>query len=410
MLLKSLTMKGILSFGPEGQTLDLLPLNVLIGPNGSGKSNLIDVVALLRAAPQEIAGPVREGGGVLDWLHKSQTADGRRAEVATVQAVVVRPYDWFSGGHPKPLRYGFSFREQGGRFTLNSEELADEGPNDPHTYFDSGSSHLFEDDITYRPKNGENEELKLRVASSRVEGGLEQINLDETVLSQLKGPPYSETTYVARSLSSIRIYREWAFGRFTSPRLPQRTDARNDALAPDFSNLGLILNKLGQTPQAKRRLVRALSDLYEDARDVGVAVEGGTVQVFVEEASNSIPATRLSDGTLRYLCLLAILCDPTPPPLVCLEEPELGLHPDILPKIADLLVEASERTQLIVTTHSDILIDALSEHPEYVVVCEKHDGETKLRRLNRDDLAVWLEKDYGLGHLWLSGEIGGKRW
>ena len=122
-----------------------------------------------------------------------------------------------------------------------------------------------------------------------------------------------------------------------------------------------------------------------------------------------MPATRLSDGTLRYLCLLAILCDPDPPPVICIEEPELGLHPDILPKLADLLIEASQRTQLIVTTHSDILVDAMTDRPEAVVVCEKHNGCTRMRRLGKDKLAVWLEQ-YRLGQLWLKGELGGTRW
>ena len=111
---------------------------------------------------------------------------------------------------------------------------------------------------------------------------------------------------------------------------------------------------------------------------------------------------------LRYLCLLAILCDPDPPPLICIEEPELGLHPDILPKLADLLVEASHRTQLIITTHSDILVDAMTERPEVVVVCEKHEGATTMRRLKKDELASWLEK-YRLGQLWTKGQIGGTR-
>ncbi|MBM3326559.1 MAG: chromosome segregation protein SMC, partial [Calditrichaeota bacterium] len=98
-----------------------------------------------------------------------------------------------------------------------------------------------------------------------------------------------------------------------------------------------------------------------------------------------------------------------PPPLICIEEPELGLHPDVLPGLADLLVEASSRTQLIVTTHSDILIDALSSHPEYIVTCEKHDGKTELHRpASERDLSKWL-KQYSLGNLWLKGEIGGKR-
>jgi predicted ATPase len=143
--------------------------------------------------------------------------------------------------------------------------------------------------------------------------------------------------------------------------------------------------------------------------DFEPVVEGGTVQVFFSEGDFSVPATRLSDGALRYLCLLAILCDPEPPPLICIEEPELGLHPDILPKVAALLVVASQRTQLIVTTHSDILVDAMTERPEVVVVCEKHEHRTEMRRLKKEDLTKWLAK-YRLGELWTRGEIGGTRW
>ena len=85
------------------------------------------------------------------------------------------------------------------------------------------------------------------------------------------------------------------------------------------------------------------------------------------------------------------------------------MHPDILPKLADMMLEASERTQLVVTTHSEILVDALTEHPETIIVCEKHDGSTTMNRLKADDLQEWL-KDYRLGQLWRSGELGGNRW
>jgi predicted ATPase len=113
---------------------------------------------------------------------------------------------------------------------------------------------------------------------------------------------------------------------------------------------------------------------------------------------------------MRFLCLLAILCDPDPPPLVCIEEPELGLHPDLLPKIADLLVSAAERTQLVVTTHSDPLVDAMTKRPEVVVVVEKHEGQPQAKRLeSTEEMQRWLEK-YRLGELWLRGEIGGTRW
>ena len=175
------------------------------------------------------------------------------------------------------------------------------------------------------------------------------------------------------------------------------------------ATLGLVLNRLRRDPAVKARLLKALRNLYEGIDDYDVQIEGGTVQVFFQEGRFTVPATRLSDGTLRYLCLLAILCHPNPPPLVCIEEPELGLHPDILPTVADLLKEASERTQLIVTTHSDVLVDAMTDQPESVLVCEKGDDGTVLRRLRADDLKPWLEK-YRLGELWIRGEIGGTRW
>ena len=151
-------------------------------------------------------------------------------------------------------------------------------------------------------------------------------------------------------------------------------------------NLGLMLSRMAREPQVKRRFLNALGQLYEGLTDYHVNVEAGTVQVFLEEGDLTVPSSRLSDGTLRYLCLLAILCDPAPAPLICLEEPELGLHPDVLPGLAELLREASERCQLIVTTHSEILVYALTEIPDSVIVCEKQDGQTTLQRLRKEAL------------------------
>jgi predicted ATPase len=238
----------------------------------------------------------------------------------------------------------------------------------------------------------------------------ETVSPNVSILAQRRDPEsYPTVTYLAETYETWRIYREWAFGRNTVFREPQKADMRNDRLEEDFSNLGLFLSRLNKTPKAKRAILEGLRDLYDGLTDFEVIVEGGSVQVFFTEGDYSIPATRLSDGTLRYLCLLAILCDPTPPPLICMEEPELGLHPDILPKLADLLLAASTRTQIIATTHSDILVDAMTEHPETVVVCEKHEGQTEMRRLKKEDLAAWLDQ-YRLGQLWTKGQLGGTRW
>ena len=121
--------------------------------------------------------------------------------------------------------------------------------------------------------------------------------------------------------------------------------------------------------------------------------------------SSPIPPTRLSDGTIRFIALLATLMPPSPPPFLCIEEPELGLHPDALELIAELLVEASDRMQLLVTTHSDALVSALSNQPDAVIACERPGAGTTLKRLDPKSLSTWLD-DYRLGDLWRMGELG----
>jgi predicted ATPase len=221
---------------------------------------------------------------------------------------------------------------------------------------------------------------------------------------------YPELSYLSTEFSKISLYRHWQMGRYSEPRNSQKTDLPQHPLLEDASNLGLFLNDL-KYRIGNRKIIEKLKKFYEPAEELDVKIYGGTVQIFIREEglTQPIPATRLSDGTLRYLCLMALLLDPTPPPLICIEEPELGLHPDILPTIAELLIEASQRTQLIVITHSDALVSALSEYPESVVVCERDNTGTHLRRLKPEKLKKWLEK-YTLGDLWRIGELGGNRW
>lgn len=120
-----------------------------------------------------------------------------------------------------------------------------------------------------------------------------------------------------------------------------------------------------------------------------------------------MPATRLSDGTLSLVCLLATLLQPNLPPVICIEEPELGLNPGVIHVVAELLHEASQRTQIIVTTHSDILVDAIGKlRPGAIMICERGHEGTHISRPDPEKLSAWMEK-YSLGELWLSGEIGG---
>ena len=387
-LIHRIRLSNLLSFGPDAEEVELRPLNVLIGPNGSGKSNLIEAISLFKAAPQDLVEPIREGGGIGAWIWKGEAA----SQTAQIEAIIENP-----NGN-QALRYALTFAQAGQRFELSDERIENEQayPDQENPYFYFG----------YR--NGQ-PYLNLKEIGQR-QLLREDVNPEQSILSQRRDPDsYPEITYLGDALRKIRLYREWSFGRSTPPRLPQPADLPNDFLAEDGRNLGLVLNLLRTKPGVKKKLLEALRELNEAIDDFDTLIQGGTVQLFMQEGNISIPATRLSDGTLRYLCLLAIVCHPNPPPLVCIEEPELGLHPDILPPLAKLLLEASERCQLIVTTHSEVLVDALTDSPESILVCEKPKDRTEMRRLERKDLAAWLER-YRLGELWRSGELGGNRW
>ena len=433
--LYSIRLENILSYGPDSSSFKLEPLNVLVGPNASGKSNLIEALSLLHAAPRDLQSPFHETGGVHEWLWKGT----QYPPTATIEVLVEYPEVAFGGpvvmpARPSPLKYWLSFSEVRARFDLRDEEAHTpvwwpESQVTPCHYsyrggypaikvhVDTEDNDFENDDNEQRPK--EERQSLPRTIDGRYEDLAEQglvrvedVRHDQSILSQRRDPrSYPELTHLAKQFERIRLYREFQLGHNARPRQPQPADLPQDFLAEDASNLAVVLSDLLDRPRTKETILMHLQDFCPTVRDIVSVVRGGLVQVSLHERDlhETVPATRMSDGTLRYLCLLAVLCHPEPPPIVCIEEPEMGLHPDVIPGLAKLLVEASERSQIVVTTHSDVLVDALSETPEAVVICERVDGATQLRRLDADDLQVWLEK-YRLGELWTRGQLGGNLW
>ncbi len=385
-LLKSITLKNFLSFGPNSETVDLGPLNLIVGANGTGKSNLLEAVDLLRAAPNDIQTPIRRGGGISDWIwNKTPGA------IASVEAVAQSLTSNFN------LRYAIRFASVGQQLQIEDERVEKEKPDTGHTqpYF------------YYRFENGR---PTLNVKGEKRTLQREAIDETQSILSQRKDPEqYPELTHLGTEFGGIRLFREWSFGRSSAPRVPQKADEPNAFLNADATNLGLVLSRQRLDPATKSRFLSALRELYDGIEDYELSIVNSTVQLYLVERGISFSAHRLSDGTLRYLCLLAILCDPNPPKLICIEEPELGLHPDIIPTLARLLREASERCQIIVTTHSAGLVDAMTDTPEAVLVAERDAEGTSIKRLSAEQLRPWLEQ-YRLGELWARGDVGGNRW
>ena len=386
MSIQTLRLSGLLSFAPDSPPLDLRRLNVLIGPNGSGKSNLIEAIELLAAMPRDLAATIRDGGGPGEWLWKGSA--GERAEIDAVLE-----------GAPtgRPLRYRIQFDAVQSRVEITDEAIEETKPAPGKP---PGSDVFF----YYRFQQGN---PVINVADGPRHLQRENLRPDQSVLAQCKDPDlYPEVTWVGERLSNFHTFREWSFGRYVALRQPQPADLPEYWLLADSRNLALVLNQI-EHDSGGARLNALMRRFYPRFERLSTPVSGGTVQFYLHEQGfrAPIPATRLSDGTIRFIALAAALLARYPPPLLCIEEPELGLHPDALPLLGELLVEASAKTQLIVTTHSDALVSALTDHVEAVVACERLGDGTTLRRLDPSQLSTWLD-EYRLGDLWRMGELG----
>ncbi|CAK0754972.1 Chromosome segregation protein SMC [uncultured Gammaproteobacteria bacterium] len=382
-LFQSIKLNGLLSFAPDSEAFEMTPLNVLIGPNGSGKSNLIEAFELLRALPVDMAAAIRLGGGIGEWLWKGHGGD----QIARIEtAIALPPLDGL-------LRYSLNLEQQGQRFHVLSESVLSKR-NLTRGRLREITTNRCEGSIIRKSHIKKDEDISDDY----------EIPDNQSIFSQIKG--YNDINQASKTFSQIQTFREWSFGRTSPLRRPQVADDQADQLLPDARNLALVLNEIHHSNGGL--LDGYIQRFLPRFRRLTTRILGGTVQFYLHEAGldQPIPATRLSDGTLRFLALLAALHAPTPPTLLCIEEPELGLHPDSLALLAEMLVEASQRMQLVVTTHSDVLISALTDHVESVVVCENNGHGTTLRRLDAGRLAVWL-KDYSLGDIWRIGEIGG---
>jgi predicted ATPase len=408
-VLKSIHPVNILSFGPRTEPIELRQLNLLIGTNGSGKSNFVEVIRLLHFLPDKDPwGSVLATGGVSEWIWK-----GRRTKSSTCSLRTTLSLGEMGlariGARPEYAELSLELERFESSFRVKRESFGTcgvEGRLDPlYSSFE---------------RSGSQGTINLRMARSDERPTSFSLSLDRSIFSQLASPSVQasgiggdlpELFEVAQFFESFDFHQDWEFGADCPPRDPQPVGQSVARLDEDGSNLAQLLAYYRDDYKSVfERLTDLVKRFYEPVKSVEIRLISTHLQIAIEEEGGfSTPAYRLSDGMLRWLAILVILLNPTPAPVTCIDEPELGLHPDIIPTLADLLREASTRTQLVITTHSSALVDAFSDDPESICVSEKIEGSTAIRRLSGSDLAVWL-RNYSLGNLWTSGEIGGNRW
>jgi predicted ATPase len=363
------------------------PLNVIIGPNGAGKSNLLRFLQFIRAAAEgKLAKSVQSMGGFRALLWDG-TAPRLRFKL--------------TGPNVKagPEEYSLEVMLVGETaYHITSELLANyaavrAGTGQHPTKLVERSLRRAE---VYSEKNGH----------VTVYGVPE----DEVFLSTLGGPvsPSKWLPSFIDYLRSLAVYHDVAVDQGAPMRRPA-VASLDDTVDPGGQNLIAVLHTLYATdPEFERHVDLAMSSAfgpdYEKLVFPPAADQHVQLRVRWKTLRRPQSTADLSDGTLRFLFLLAVLASPKPPPLIAIDEPETGLHPSMLPIVAELAVDASRRTQVILTTHSPEFLHAFRETKPAVTVAQWMEGETRLRRLEGESLDYWLSK-YSLGELFKLGEL-----
>lgn len=372
-------------------------LNVVIGPNGSGKSNLLRALALLqRSARGELPGDVLRQGGIAPLLW-----DGQARELAWT--VKTNPLEPHRDPVKEALTYELRLRQLGGLSAyrveyemLGNYYLKDIGQKpEPKKFLERHPGHAVTFDF---------QEHQLIAHEGSVPD-------DQTLLPLVAGPFGNPIVLAFRDrLASWAIYHDLHVDQDAPVR--QAAVARVEKrVAADGQNLIPVLHTLYSSQREFRTSVdmamrTAFGEDFEDLNFPPAADQRVQLRLQWRSLQGAQSAADLSDGTVRFLLLLAILANPEPDPLIAIDEPEIGLHPGMLPIVAEFAREAAERCQVILTTHSPQFLDAFRDEAPTTTVARWIDGETRLSIVDGEELARWL-KEYSLGALFRSGELEG---
>ena len=347
--------------------LRLRQINVLTGPNASGKSNLYNSVFLLaKAAQGGFARVIADEGGMPSVLwageRKGRSISSSRLEPVRMGLGVKTDtfnYDLVCG-LPKPYRSAFDLDPE-----VKEERVWMEGPRGMKvTFFERNSERAWILDRDERLADYSGELLPT-----------------ESVLSQLREPHlYPELSALRAEMNQWRFYHHFRTDHESPLRHPQ-VGVRTPVLGHDGRDLAAALQTIIEIGQ-EEDLHDAIRSAFPGASlEIDHDDESGMFAVLLRMPGLKRPlrARELSDGTLRYLCLLAALLSPRPPALLALNEPETSLHPDLYEPLARAMVNASRNSQLWVVTHSQKLAELVEQYSgEEAIRLELTGGETKV--------------------------------
>ncbi|MDR2116132.1 MAG: AAA family ATPase [Planctomycetaceae bacterium] len=364
-ILNKLTIYGFKSIR-ELKDFELGRLNVFVGANGSGKSNLISFFKMLSdMLDSNLDDYVRENGGISDILFNGRKTTSK-------------------------MQFEIQFGVRGYRFTIKPDTKEGFALTDEARYYKHGMYNWWE------------------LGNSCNTNPL----LVEEVTKK-NSPDNQYSRYIYDTIKSWQIYHFHDTSSTASVRGWEIAED-NRTLRSNASNLASFLFRLREEEEecyreilnVCRLVMPYFKNFLLNVKEFGKKKEIRKVSLSWRTKGSDFPmqSYHLSDGSIRFICLTVALLQPNPPSTLIIDEPELGLHPEAIRILGELINSAAKRTQIIVATQSPLLIDQFAI--EDIVTVNRKDGQSVFERLKQNDFKKWLE-DYSVGELWTKNILQG---
>jgi len=367
----SIQIKNFKSIRDSGE-LPIRNINVLIGSNGVGKSNFISFFKFInRLINRQLQIYINQNGRADKFLYF-----GRKKSEFLGGKIIFRNKD-------EKISNFYEFRmipDQDGNLIFDREWSA----------YNMKAKDLSTDTISWDNK------LKNDLGTFESQIPLSNKTRDEILLdffSSLKIFHFHDTSFNSRVKQPSSI-KDYAY------------------LNEDGDNIAAFLYRLQEANsshfRAIEKVIQSIAPFFN--RFYLQPDEINPEQIYLrwfEIGSDQIfNAHNFSDGTLRMICLTTLLLQPSPPKTIIIDEPELGLHPFAISKLAAMLQSASDKSQIIVSTQSVNLVNEFNA--EDIIVVDRKDNQSTFTRLSEERLNVWLTEDYSIGELWEKNVLGGR--
>jgi predicted ATPase len=387
-------------------------LNVLVGPNGSGKTNFLNIFRFIGdVARTDLIPAIESFGGFAELLFRREESDNKPEHLKLHLEGVMTKH-----AHPDAVD----------KYTLDITQLIIKLRSSPAAMDPFPIAFRRHEEVVLKRTAGKGRRITLSG------GAIEFVPLDKSSRSSAgKAAPKLEVQEMSSGLAILRrlgknydapqieeiaqIFEQLRLFEVNvaAARRPVSAVAAN-RLNADASNIAAFLIYLKESHPEHFSLIKEdVAYVLPGFRDFQFHKIGGSdeaVRLDIVEAplAGATPLARASFGTIRSIALFAMLHDPNPPRLTCLEEVDHGLHPHALDRLVERLRDASKQTQIIVATHSPALVNRLA--PEELIVFQRdpETGATVQPKISPAQMrAMEQASGYRLGELWFSGAIGG---